>query len=162
MTSRQQATPLKVHRSRTLPRPSEKLRRVYPSSLVGRTGHPIQISMSPPLGYHRILIQVLDRSAVLDQDAQHSTADVEPVDEATLIEQRRKRREAIMAKHKTQSNPLLVQALTASNTSTPPSDSLPETPGSVSQVPGELNFQTDWVALTFARHDTSLTSGNSK
>ena len=35
----------------------------------------------------------------------------EPVDEAKLIEERRKRREAIKAKYKDQKTPLLVQAL---------------------------------------------------
>ena len=35
----------------------------------------------------------------------------EPIDEATLIEQRRKRREAIKAKYRGQATPLLVQAL---------------------------------------------------
>ena len=35
----------------------------------------------------------------------------QPVDEATLIEERRKRREAIKARHRGQVTPLLVQAL---------------------------------------------------
>ncbi|OAX84262.1 CMGC/DYRK/PRP4 protein kinase [Emergomyces africanus] len=39
----------------------------------------------------------------------------EPVDEATLIEQRRKRREAIKAKYRDQSTPLLIKALEARN-----------------------------------------------
>ncbi|KAG5287577.1 serine/threonine-protein kinase prp4 [Histoplasma capsulatum G186AR] len=39
----------------------------------------------------------------------------EPVDEATLIEQRRKRREAIKAKYRDQSTPLLVKVLQAGN-----------------------------------------------
>ncbi|KAL8987223.1 MAG: hypothetical protein Q9177_003550 [Variospora cf. flavescens] len=39
------------------------------------------------------------------------------VDEATLIEERRKRREAIKAKHRGQATPLLVQALALENTS---------------------------------------------
>lgn len=43
------------------------------------------------------------------------------VDEATLIEERRKRREAIKAKHRGQATPLLVQALTLDKTSTPKS-----------------------------------------
>lgn len=47
--------------------------------------------------------------------------EAEPVDEATLIEERRKRREAIKAKYKATSTPLLVQALQAgpSGASTP-------------------------------------------
>ena len=35
----------------------------------------------------------------------------QPVDEAALIEERRKRREAIKAKHRGQATPLIVQAL---------------------------------------------------
>ncbi|KAI4105298.1 MAG: hypothetical protein LQ345_007235 [Seirophora villosa] len=41
------------------------------------------------------------------------------VDEATLIEERRKRREAIKAKHRGQATPLLVQALAMDHTSAP-------------------------------------------
>ncbi|KAL9048870.1 MAG: hypothetical protein Q9206_005803 [Seirophora lacunosa] len=41
------------------------------------------------------------------------------VDEATLIEERRKRREAIKAKHRGQATPLLVQALALDHTSAP-------------------------------------------
>jgi serine/threonine-protein kinase PRP4 len=37
--------------------------------------------------------------------------DAEPVDEAALIEERRKRREAIKAKYKSSATPMLVQAL---------------------------------------------------
>ncbi|KAF2145185.1 uncharacterized protein K452DRAFT_284574 [Aplosporella prunicola CBS 121167] len=48
--------------------------------------------------------------------------ETEPVDEAALIEERRKRREAIKAKYKGQSTPLLVQALQLG------SDSAPSTP----------------------------------
>lgn len=39
----------------------------------------------------------------------------QPVDEATLIEERRKRREAIKAKHRGQATPVLVQALALEN-----------------------------------------------
>jgi len=42
-------------------------------------------------------------------------ADSKPVDEATLIEERRKRREAIKAKYRGQATPLLVQALQLGN-----------------------------------------------
>ncbi|EEH39675.2 serine/threonine-protein kinase prp4 [Paracoccidioides lutzii Pb01] len=49
----------------------------------------------------------------------------EPVDEATLIEQRRKRREAIKAKYRNQSTPLLVKALEAGNET----DSTPQNSG---------------------------------
>ena len=85
--------------------------------------------------------RLLTDPSILDSEeapAQKTTvaATTEPVDEATLIEQRRKRRDAIMAKHKAQSNPLLVQALTTSNLTTP-SDSLPETPSSASPAIGK-------------------------
>lgn len=43
----------------------------------------------------------------------------QPADEATLIEERRKRREAIKARHRGQATPLLVQALALDTTSTP-------------------------------------------
>ncbi|PGH17783.1 CMGC/DYRK/PRP4 protein kinase [Helicocarpus griseus UAMH5409] len=57
-------------------------------------------------------------------DTEMSEAPPEPVDEATLIEQRRKRREAIKAKYRDQSTPLLVKALEAGNeTDSTPQDS---------------------------------------
>ncbi|KAL9132011.1 MAG: hypothetical protein Q9175_006633 [Cornicularia normoerica] len=52
-----------------------------------------------------------------------------PADEATMIEERRKRREAIKARHKGQATPLLVQALALDTTtapSTPKSTATPE------------------------------------
>ena len=62
--------------------------------------------------------------------------DAEPLDEAALIEQRRKRREAIKAKHRTQPTPLLVQALTLNAPNTP-TTSQPDTPSSLSQDLGK-------------------------
>lgn len=47
--------------------------------------------------------------------------DTKPVDEATLIEERRKRREAIKAKYRGSATPLLVQALQLGNESGPSS-----------------------------------------
>ena len=50
-------------------------------------------------------------------------------DEATVIEERRKRREAIKARHRGQATPLLVQALALDNIfvpSTPKSTTMPE------------------------------------
>ena len=44
---------------------------------------------------------------------------VQSIDEAALIEERRKRREAIKAKHRGQSTPLLMQALAHDNVSEP-------------------------------------------
>lgn len=41
----------------------------------------------------------------------HAPVQNQPLDEASLIEERRKRREAIKAKHRGQATPLLVQAL---------------------------------------------------
>ncbi|KAL9023894.1 MAG: hypothetical protein Q9196_006897 [Gyalolechia fulgens] len=56
-----------------------------------------------------------DRSAAGSVDGAEAQAiqpkDQPPTDEATLIEERRKRREAIKAKHRGQATPLLVQAL---------------------------------------------------
>lgn len=51
----------------------------------------------------------------------HLLSDTRPVDEATLIEERRKRREAIKAKYKGSATPLLVQALQLGNESGPSS-----------------------------------------
>ena len=67
-------------------------------------------------------------------------ADNEPVDEATLIEERRKKREAIKAKHKGQATPLLVQALVNGNSeaSTPKA----ETSADTSAAPGKHCFQS--------------------
>lgn len=60
--------------------------------------------------------------------------DQPPADEAKLIEERRKRREAIKAKHRGQATPLLVQALTLDKTSAPkspkPTANEDERPGS--------------------------------
>ncbi|KAI9871243.1 MAG: U4/U6 small nuclear ribonucleoprotein prp4 [Pleopsidium flavum] len=47
----------------------------------------------------------------------HETADTQPKDEVTLIEERRKRREAIKAKYRGSATPLLVQALQLGNES---------------------------------------------
>lgn len=53
---------------------------------------------------------------VLMSDSQEAYPSVvQPVDEATLIEERRKRREAIKAKHRGQNSPMLVQAALALN-----------------------------------------------
>lgn len=56
----------------------------------------------------------------------------EPVDEARLIEERRKKREAIKAKYRGQATPLLVSALGLS-------DSAPNSPAESIATPGELN-----------------------
>ncbi|KAI4172806.1 MAG: hypothetical protein LQ346_008532 [Caloplaca aetnensis] len=68
-----------------------------------------------------------------------------PVDEATLIEERRKRREAIKAKHRGQATPLLVQALaldrkSAPNSPKPPDDDQkPVTNGQSETVPDVID-----------------------
>ncbi|EFQ98162.1 CMGC/DYRK/PRP4 protein kinase [Nannizzia gypsea CBS 118893] len=59
------------------------------------------------------------KPSVQDKDADTEMS-IEPVDEATLIEQRRKRREAIKAKYRDAPKPLIVQALKPVN----PSDSV--------------------------------------
>lgn len=56
----------------------------------------------------------------------------EPVDEAKLIEERRKKREAIKAKYRGQATPLLVSALGLS-------DSTPNSPAESIATPGEPN-----------------------
>ncbi|KAL8719099.1 MAG: hypothetical protein Q9225_003858 [Loekoesia sp. 1 TL-2023] len=56
-----------------------------------------------------------------------------PMDEATLIEERRKRREAIKAKHRGQATPLLVQALVLDNKSAP---NLPKPAADHNEPPG--------------------------
>lgn len=63
--------------------------------------------------------------------------DVDSVDEATLIEQRRKRREAIKAKHRGPGTPLLVQALSAGN-GAPARENEPDTPGQASKAIGQI------------------------
>ena len=59
---------------------------------------------------------------------------IQPLDEATLIEERRKRREAIKAKHRGQSTPMLVQAL-ALNKETP---TLNQNSNSLTLAPGKF------------------------
>ncbi|KFY28153.1 hypothetical protein V493_03079 [Pseudogymnoascus sp. VKM F-4281 (FW-2241)] len=56
-------------------------------------------------------------------------SDTEPVDEAALIEQRRKRREAIKAKYKGSATPLMVQALQIGDRATPETRSQSEQDG---------------------------------
>ena len=58
--------------------------------------------------------------SAVGQDA-HAPVETPPMDEATLIEERRKRREAIKAKYKGHGMPLLVQALAISSNSITPS-----------------------------------------
>ncbi|KAI9675824.1 MAG: U4/U6 small nuclear ribonucleoprotein prp4 [Trizodia sp. TS-e1964] len=60
-----------------------------------------------------------------------------PVDEATLIEERRKRREAIKAKYRGQATPLLVQALQLGNESDFSSKSTPKL-----EIPDPTPFQS--------------------
>ncbi|MCJ1302705.1 U4/U6 small nuclear ribonucleoprotein prp4 [Hypocenomyce scalaris] len=57
------------------------------------------------------------------------------VDEATMIEERRKKREAIKAKYRGQATPMLVQALALSNRSDPTTPK-PESPSTHSPAPG--------------------------
>jgi serine/threonine-protein kinase PRP4 len=60
------------------------------------------------------------------------------MDEAALIEQRRRRREAIKAKYRGQATPLLVQALQLGSDSgqSAPSTPKPETPDSLTTSQG--------------------------
>ena len=76
--------------------------------------------------------------SAVGQDAQ-APVETQPMDEATLIEERRKRREAIKAKYKGQETPLLVQALVISGNSTTML-SKTETVGANHQVKGHHPF----------------------
>ncbi|MCJ1432387.1 U4/U6 small nuclear ribonucleoprotein prp4 [Xylographa pallens] len=58
--------------------------------------------------------------ASTDSEELSASVQSQPLDEAALIEERRKRREAIKAKHRGQATPLLVQALATSTIQTPP------------------------------------------
>ncbi|RVX73324.1 hypothetical protein B0A52_02966 [Exophiala mesophila] len=103
----------------------------------------------------------------------------EPVDEATLIEQRRKRREAIKNKYRGQAPPLLVRALNLAADSAPVSpgpDSLASTPrrsespnvssprtprdNSAPQSPANVEFETD-ADITNADRGSPNTDGPS-
>lgn len=61
----------------------------------------------------------------------------EPTDEATLIEERRKRREAIKAKHRGQASPLIVQALALDKVAGKPE---PVSAGYMSEAANEKNL----------------------
>src|SRR5436190_16107155 len=70
---------------------------------------------------------VVNSTAASDDINAESGVPSEPADEVTLIEQRRKRREAIKAKYRGQATPLLVQALqlgTKTESTTPNADIL--------------------------------------
>lgn len=93
-----------------------------------------------------------------DKDTKASDAPVveiqEPVDEAKLIEERRKKREAIKAKYRGQGTPLLVAALGAKETTVPsPADTTdpnsPSTPRSPRDFTpgGDFNITKDGTAL---------------
>ncbi len=68
-------------------------------------------------------------------------SDTRPVDEATLIEERRKKREAIKAKHRGQATPMLVQALVLDSNSAP-STPRPEGKEEEHQIPGKRHTPT--------------------
>ncbi|KAL8947723.1 MAG: hypothetical protein Q9222_006032 [Ikaeria aurantiellina] len=70
----------------------------------------------------------VDSVAQVDEQTQ----DLPPVDEATLIEERRKKREAIKARHRGQATPLLVQALNLDQKSAPDS---PKSEADIEQHP---------------------------
>ncbi|KAL8829085.1 MAG: hypothetical protein Q9191_002210 [Dirinaria sp. TL-2023a] len=65
--------------------------------------------LSPVIQQALIVPNLRENKHASDEPALGNVA--EPTDEATLIEQRRKRREAIKAKHRGQASPLIVQAL---------------------------------------------------
>lgn len=82
----------------------------------------------------------LDRSnaPAAPVSAGESFPDAQPVDEATMIEERRKKREAIKAKHRGQATPLLVQALALNSASTPTTSKL-QIAGEEAQILGKLS-----------------------
>ena len=55
--------------------------------------------------------QYIGRHEIIVSEPRTNEETTQPVDEAALIEERRKRREAIKAKHRGQATPLIVQAL---------------------------------------------------
>lgn len=83
--------------------------------------------------------------------------DQPPMDEAALIEERRKRREAIKARHRGQATPLLVQALALDKKSAPKSPKTAanddERPGPV--LPGKSKSGADaQLSATATTHDS--------
>ncbi len=95
-----------------------------------------------------------------EEDAQ-DVREPEPLDEASLIEERRKRREAIKAKYKGQAPPLLVQALRLDNTPATESPSTPMTTSDSqpqSQLGNPTVFEIESQGLTpiFLRVSTTV------
>ncbi len=74
-----------------------------------------------------------------------SLSETGPVDEATLIEERRKRREAIKAKYRGSATPLLVQSLQLGN------GSGPSTPGA--EVSDSTNARKSGLCLVLRGRD---------
>ena len=70
--------------------------------------------------------------------------DTPPLDEASLMEARRKKREAIKAKYKGQETPMLVQALALN------SDSTPQSPVTESPMPPTKSSGQFYYDLFFA------------
>ena len=90
-------------------------------------------------------------SAMVEETTQ--TANDESVDEATLIEERRKRREAIKAKHKGEATPSLIQALALDNRSAP---STPKTTALESELQAQGEHQCRISQLPTNRASTAL------
>lgn len=104
----------------------------------------------PPVSLHAADIKNNSSSILEDATGDKEPmqpANTQPVDEAAMIEERRKRREAIKAKHRGQATPMLVQVLEISN------HSGPQTPRSSraedSQTLGELfDYSGDYVLIS--------------
>ncbi|MCJ1468684.1 U4/U6 small nuclear ribonucleoprotein prp4 [Pseudocyphellaria aurata] len=77
-------------------------------------------------------------SVLMSNSQETYTSAVQPVDEATLIEERRKRREAIKAKHRGQNTPTLVQAALALNIESTQLTSISDVSGH--QPPGHVSL----------------------
>ncbi|KAK0513317.1 hypothetical protein JMJ35_004303 [Cladonia borealis] len=95
--------------------------------------------------------------------------DTHPLDEAALIEERRKKREAIKAKHRGQATPMLVQALALDSKSAPSTPRSPavedgmqgptspqKTPPMTSKAPSGQESPTEFVVLK----DTDLANSS--
>lgn len=89
----------------------------------------------------------VEKSGVLKRDFEEIEIE-EPVDEASLIEERRKKREAIKAKYRGQATPLLVSALGLDSTPNSPAEgsATPATPSSREHTPGDFTISKDGIA----------------
>ena len=103
---------------------------------------------------------VANRKAVeasVDSEELSAPVQSQPLDEAALIEERRKRREAIKAKHRGQATPLLVQALATSTIQTPPT-STSDIPVPTLQITGNSTPSNTTILLLMDRTESPAVS----